>query len=181
MSPDLPRVVITGMGAVTALGQGVPSTWGGLVAGRSGVARITQFDPAGVSPQIAAEVKDFDPSAVLDRKDIRRTDRYIQLALLMVMIANIAGESESALDLSVIALTASMSISAIIGLMEFVLPGLSIESDDPSLVQGNIGAIIDRDSIDGVPVADGKPGKMTTMLYDALAARIYGAVPAGRR
>lgn len=78
--------------------------------------------------------------------------RYIQLALLTFMIANIAGETERALDLSVIALTAAMSLSAIIGLMEFLLPGLSIESDDPSLVQGNIGAIIDRDSLDGTEV-----------------------------
>ncbi len=79
-----PRIVITGMGAVTALGQDVRSTWEGLVAGRSGVARITQFDPDRVSSRIAAEVKDFDPSAVLDRKDMRRTDRYIQFALVAV-------------------------------------------------------------------------------------------------
>ena len=78
--------------------------------------------------------------------------RYIQLALLTFMIANIAGESERALDVSLIVLTASMGLSAIIGLMEFFLPGMSIESDDPSLVQGNIGAIIDRDSLDGVEV-----------------------------
>lgn len=78
--------------------------------------------------------------------------RYIQLALLTFMIANIAGESERTLDISLIALTASMSLSAIIGLMEFLLPGLSIESDDPSLVQGNIGAIIDRDSLEGTVV-----------------------------
>jgi 3-oxoacyl-[acyl-carrier-protein] synthase II len=81
--PDRPpRVVITGMGAVTALGQGVGATWAGLVAGRSGVARITQFDPGRVSVKIAAEVTDFDPSAALDRKEIRRTDRYIQFALV---------------------------------------------------------------------------------------------------
>lgn len=77
-----PRVVVTGMGAVTALGPDVRSTWDGLVAGRSGVARITLFDPERVSSRIAAEVKDFDPSAVLDRKDMRRTDRYIQFALV---------------------------------------------------------------------------------------------------
>ncbi len=77
-----PRVVITGMGAVTALGADVRSTWDGLVAGRSGVARITLFDPDRVSSRIAAEVKHFDPSAVLDRKDMRRTDRYIQFALV---------------------------------------------------------------------------------------------------
>jgi len=76
------RVVVTGMGAVTALGQGLGPTWDGLVAGRSGAAPITQFDTSRVAVRIAAEVKDFDPSAVLDRKEMRRTDRYIQLALV---------------------------------------------------------------------------------------------------
>jgi hypothetical protein len=78
--------------------------------------------------------------------------RYIQVALLMVLIANIAGESEQALDLSCLALTASMSASALLGLMEFLLPALAIEYDDPSLLQGNIGAVIDRDSLDGVEI-----------------------------
>lgn len=75
------RVVVTGMGMVTALGNDVPSTWEGLVAGRSGIATITHFDPARVASTIAGEVKDFDPSAVLDRKEMRRTDRYIQFGL----------------------------------------------------------------------------------------------------
>ena len=77
-----PRVVVTGMGAVTSLGLNVQSTWDGMVAGRSGVSRITQFDPSRLTTQIAAEVKDFDSSAVLDRKDQRRNDRYVQLALV---------------------------------------------------------------------------------------------------
>lgn len=81
--PDRPRrVVVTGMGAVTALGRDVDSTWAGLVAGRSGIARIALFDPSRLSSQIAAEVKGFDPSDILDRKEIRRTDRYIQFALV---------------------------------------------------------------------------------------------------
>ncbi|MDP3415505.1 O-antigen ligase [Falsiroseomonas sp.] len=78
--------------------------------------------------------------------------RYIQLVLLTVMIANIAGESARALIHACIALTACMTLSSLIGLAEFLLPNLAIESDDPSLVQGNIGAIIDRDSLDGVEV-----------------------------
>ncbi len=81
--PQQPRrVVITGMGAVTALGNDVGATWAGLLAGRSGVARIATFDPSRLDVQIAAEVKDFDPSGTLDRKEIRRTDRYIQFALV---------------------------------------------------------------------------------------------------
>jgi 3-oxoacyl-[acyl-carrier-protein] synthase II len=81
--PSQPRrVVVTGMGAVTALGNDVESTWAGLLAGRSGVARVASFDPVRLDVQIAAEVKDFDPSGTLDRKEIRRTDRYIQFALV---------------------------------------------------------------------------------------------------
>ncbi len=81
--PERPRrVVVTGMGAVTALGNDVPSTWAGLVAGRSGVARVTSFDPSRLDVQIAAEIRDFDPSDILDRKEMRRTDRYIQFALV---------------------------------------------------------------------------------------------------
>ena len=75
------RVVVTGMGLVTALGVDVASTWDGLVAGRSGIRRITAFDPARVASQIGGEVPDFDPSVVLDRKEQRRNDRYTQLAL----------------------------------------------------------------------------------------------------
>ncbi len=77
-----PRVVVTGMGAVTPLGLDVASSWEGLVAGRSGVGPITQFDPSRLTTRIAAEVKGFDPSAVLDRKEQRRNDRYVQFALV---------------------------------------------------------------------------------------------------
>jgi 3-oxoacyl-[acyl-carrier-protein] synthase II len=77
-----PRVVVTGMGVVTPLGLDVPTTWDAMIAGKSGVARITQFDPSRLTTTIAAEVKDFDSSAVLDRKEQRRNDRYVQLALV---------------------------------------------------------------------------------------------------
>ncbi len=76
------RVVVTGMGMVTALGNDVPSTWDGLVAGRSGVTAITSFDPSRLTVRIAGEVKDFDASHILDRKEVRRTDRYIQFGLV---------------------------------------------------------------------------------------------------
>jgi len=80
-SNSIPRVVITGMGALTALGLDVATTWEGLVAGRSGVATITQFDPSRLTTRIGAEVKGFDSSAVLDRKEQRRNDRHVQFAL----------------------------------------------------------------------------------------------------
>jgi 3-oxoacyl-[acyl-carrier-protein] synthase II len=79
---DRRRVVVTGMGMVTALGQDVPTTWAALVAGRSGIATIEAFDPSRLTVRIAAEVRGFDPSDLLDRKEIRRTDRYIQLGLV---------------------------------------------------------------------------------------------------
>jgi 3-oxoacyl-[acyl-carrier-protein] synthase II len=77
-----PRVVVTGMGALSALGNSVAATWDGLVAGRSGIRTIERFDPSRVASKIAGEVRDFDASHVLDRKDVRRTDRYIQFGLV---------------------------------------------------------------------------------------------------
>ena len=76
------RVVVTGMGLVTALGNDVASTWAGLVEGRSGVRTIEAFDPARLTCRIAAEVVDFDASGLLDRKELRRTDRCIQFGLV---------------------------------------------------------------------------------------------------
>jgi 3-oxoacyl-[acyl-carrier-protein] synthase II len=76
------RVVVTGMGMLTALGNDVPSTWAGMLAGRSGIRTIASFDPSRLTSQIAGEVQDFDASHVLDRKDQRRTDRYIQFGLV---------------------------------------------------------------------------------------------------
>jgi 3-oxoacyl-[acyl-carrier-protein] synthase II len=76
------RVVVTGMGAVTPLGNDVRAFWSRLVRGESGVRTIQSFDPERVASKVAGEVVDFDPSIVLDRKEIRRNDRYTQLALV---------------------------------------------------------------------------------------------------
>jgi 3-oxoacyl-[acyl-carrier-protein] synthase II len=76
------RVVVTGMGLVTPLGNDVPSTWAGMLAGRSGVSTIDAFDPSRLSVRIAGQVHDFDPSDVVDRKDQRRMDRYMQFGLV---------------------------------------------------------------------------------------------------
>lgn len=75
------RVVVTGVGLVCPLGIGTEESWRGMLAGRSGIGRITQFDPAGFSCQIAGEVKDFDPQKYIDRKDIKKMGRFIQLAI----------------------------------------------------------------------------------------------------
>jgi len=81
------RVVITGLGAVTPLATGVEKSWRKLCQGKSGVARITKFDTSGFNVQIAAELKDFHPEDFLDKKKIRRTDPFIQYALVAARMA----------------------------------------------------------------------------------------------
>ena len=76
------RVVVTGFGAVTPLGNDADTFWSALLAGRSGVRTIAAFDPGRLPSRIAGEVRDFDPSSVLDRKAARRTDRFAQFALV---------------------------------------------------------------------------------------------------
>ena len=75
------RVVITGIGAITPLGNDVETFWRNVVAGRSGVGPITLFDASAMKTRIAAEVKGFDPEAWFGRKEARRMDRYAQFAL----------------------------------------------------------------------------------------------------
>ena len=75
------RVVVTGIGAVNAVGNGVPDFLQGLREGRPGGAPITQFDATDSPVKIACEVKNFDPTAVLDKKTARRTDRYSHFAV----------------------------------------------------------------------------------------------------
>ena len=75
------RVVITGMGAVTPVGLDVPAMWDSLLAGRSGVGRITSFDPSDFDSQIAAEIHGFDPAQYLSPKEVRRSERFTQLAI----------------------------------------------------------------------------------------------------
>jgi 3-oxoacyl-[acyl-carrier-protein] synthase II len=74
------RVVVTGMGAITPIGNDVPSYWASLVAGRSGIDCITSFDPSRLDARIAGEVKDFQPELVMAKKEVRRHDRYVHLA-----------------------------------------------------------------------------------------------------
>lgn len=75
------RVVVTGMGAISPLGLSVAELWQGIVAARSGVGPITLFDPTGFDTRFAAEVKGFDPTNYMDRKEARRTDRFVQFAI----------------------------------------------------------------------------------------------------
>jgi 3-oxoacyl-[acyl-carrier-protein] synthase II len=79
---ELKRVVVTGLGAVTPIGNNVETTWNNALAGVSGAGPITQFDASNFKTQFACEVKDFDPSEYLDKKDARKSDRYTQLAIV---------------------------------------------------------------------------------------------------
>ncbi|HJW90020.1 MAG TPA: beta-ketoacyl-ACP synthase II [Anaerolineales bacterium] len=74
------RIVITGLGALTPVGNNIPEMWAALSAGSSGITRITQFDPQGFDTQIAGEVKGFDPQALFGLKEARRLDRATQFA-----------------------------------------------------------------------------------------------------
>lgn len=75
------RVVITGLGLVTPLGLDVETSWAALQAGTSGIGPITRFDPEGLETKIAGEIPSFDPLQYLDRKEVRRTDRFAQFSV----------------------------------------------------------------------------------------------------
>lgn len=74
------RVVITGLGAVTPLGNTVPETWEAILAGRSGIGTITRFDASNLTTRIGGEIKNFDPSLSLNHKEARKTDIFVQFA-----------------------------------------------------------------------------------------------------
>ena len=76
------RVVITGLGALTPLGNTLPAYWEGLLSGTSGAAPITHFDSSKFKTQFACEIKDFDPLNFMDRKEARKCDRFAQYALV---------------------------------------------------------------------------------------------------
>ncbi|MGH7529609.1 MAG: beta-ketoacyl synthase N-terminal-like domain-containing protein, partial [Gemmatimonadales bacterium] len=75
------RVAVTGLGLVTPVGNDVASTWSALVAGQSGAGPITRFDSARLPVHFACEVKRFDPSPYMDRKEVRRYDLFSQFAV----------------------------------------------------------------------------------------------------
>ncbi len=81
------RVVVTGLGAVTPIGIGKENFWNALIAGQNGIGKITSFDDAQVSVQIAGEVPDFDPAQFIDKKELKRMDRFTQFALAAARLA----------------------------------------------------------------------------------------------
>lgn len=85
MTPN--RVVITGMGVISPIGTGLKKFWTNLVEGVSGITTITRFDPADFDAKIAGEVKDFDPEEYLEKKEVKRMDRFTQYALASTKMA----------------------------------------------------------------------------------------------
>jgi 3-oxoacyl-[acyl-carrier-protein] synthase II len=81
------RVVVTGIGLVSPLGIGTDANWRGLLAGRSGISRITRFDTSAYTSQIAGEVKGFDPLQFVEKKDVKKMDIFIQYAIAAAQFA----------------------------------------------------------------------------------------------
>ena len=95
---ELKRVVVTGIGAVTPLGNTAEETWQNMLAGVSGAAPITHFDASKFKAQFACEVKNFNPEQFIDRKEARKMDPYCQFALAAATMA----VEDSALDMDAI-------------------------------------------------------------------------------
>ncbi len=91
------RVVVTGMGLISALGNNLRSTWEALLAGKPGVGRISRFDASAFDTQIAAEVKDFDPYVWIEKKETRRQDLFTQYA----MATSIMATEDSRIDIEI--------------------------------------------------------------------------------
>jgi 3-oxoacyl-[acyl-carrier-protein] synthase II len=121
------RVVITGIGLVSPLGIGTSANWDALIAGQSGVGRITKFDARGYTVQIAGEVKGFDPLQFIEKKDVKKMDVFIQYAI---------AASQFAMDDSKLAVTPHNA--ARIGV--FIASGIggftTIEREHKALLEG---------------------------------------------
>ena len=75
------RIVITGMGVITPVGNNVNDTWSALLEGKNGIGPITYFDVSKYETRIAGEIKNFDPNEVMEKKEVRRTPKFIQYGL----------------------------------------------------------------------------------------------------
>jgi 3-oxoacyl-[acyl-carrier-protein] synthase II len=114
----MPRVVVTGLGAVTPIGADAPSTWRAAVAGESGIDFISSFDASEFPVRIAAEVKDFDPTQVASPKDARRLDRNVLLALGAGREAVADARLDGAYPADRVGILFGTAIGGFIGIME---------------------------------------------------------------
>src|SRR5438105_15913335 len=116
------RVVVTGLGAITPIGNSVDEYWASLLAGKSGAGRITTFDPEGLPVQIAAEVKGFDPGDYMDRKAAKRMERFSQFSIAAsgqaLADAGLKVDESNAWDVGAIIATGGGGIRAVADEME---------------------------------------------------------------
>ena len=118
---ELKRVVVTGMGAITPLGKTVSEYWDGLINGVSGADNITQFDTAKFKTKFACEVKDFEPTNYLDRKEARKIDRFTQFALIASdQAVNDAGITKENVDADRVGVIFASGIGGLITFQEEV-------------------------------------------------------------
>jgi len=115
------RIVVTGIGAVTPIGDTVDATWDAMMHGRGGIGRITRFDPSPYESQMAGEVKDFDPTKYMDRKDARRTDRFAQFAVAAASQALTDGKVDVAKEPERIGVSIATGVGGLETLVEQVL------------------------------------------------------------
>jgi 3-oxoacyl-[acyl-carrier-protein] synthase II len=111
------RVVVTGLGAVTPIGNDAPSTWRAAVAGESGIDFIRAFDASGFAVKVAAEVKDFDPSGVASPKEVRKLDRYVLLSLAAAVEA-VEDAGLADFDPARVGIVFGSAIGGFLGIME---------------------------------------------------------------
>ena len=113
------RVVVTGLGAVSPIGNDAPSTWDAAKAGRSGVDFIRSFDTDGLPVRIAAEVKDFDPTTVVSPKEARKLDRNVLLAVASAKEA-VADADLDGFDANRVGIVFGSAIGGLLGILEQV-------------------------------------------------------------
>ena len=111
------RVVVTGLGAVTPVGNTAPSTWRAAVAGESGIDFIRSFDASGFAVKVAAEVKDFDPSTAASPKEVRKLDRFVLLSMAAAREAVEDAELRD-FDPARVGIVFGSAIGGFIGIME---------------------------------------------------------------
>jgi 3-oxoacyl-[acyl-carrier-protein] synthase II len=112
------RVVVTGLGAVTPIGNDARSTWDAAVAGRSGIDWITAFDPGDSPVRVAGEVKGFDPTGLDDPRELRRLDRYVLLALGAAREAVADAGLDGTYDADRVGILFGSAIGGFLGIME---------------------------------------------------------------
>jgi len=115
------RIVVTGIGAITPIGDTVDATWDSMIHARGGIGRITRFDPSPYESQMAGEVKDFDPTKYMDRKDARRTDRFAQFAVAAASQALTDGKVDVAKEPERIGVSIATGVGGLETLVEQVL------------------------------------------------------------